>query len=68
MLCVKNRSEGVVAISFEAFNLHDFGDAPRRSSALQKHQNIDSLGNEPARNRDYGFLNQLLKSIESTAR
>ena len=64
----RRRFKDVFTRAVEAFDLADGFDAPCLASAFDKHDEIDGLRDEPARNGRDHFLDQLLNAIECRSR
>src|SRR3546814_14937171 len=60
--------DGVIAVGIEAGDLGDRLDAAARAAALDEDDEIDRLGDQPARHADDAFLDELLKPVEGGPR
>src|SRR3546814_3857823 len=60
--------DGVIAVGIEAGDLGDRLDAAARAAALDEDNEIDRLGDQPARHADDAFLHELLEPVEGGAR
>ena len=63
----RERSEPVVAIGAEPFESGDGLHPAVGAPALEKHDDVDGVGDETARHGDDGFLDELLKTVEAGA-
>ena len=53
--------KAVVAVGLEAVDACEFGEAPIGATAGKHGDEVDGLGDQRARNRDDGFLDELLE-------
>src|SRR5579884_3055274 len=56
--------DAVVAATPEALDAGELGEAARSAAAAQHRDEIDGLGDQGPRDRDDGFLNELLEAAE----
>lgn len=59
--------DGVFAVAIEAGDLGDGLDAPAGAAPLDEHEQIDGLGDQPARHGDNRFLAKLFDAKEGRA-